>query len=88
MTLPTTLPAILEVLRNASLQRLRPRSRMPPSNVIRFVIREALMLDKPEKTHELMATLEAALPFEVVLMPDLIAHLARQQETRHCQASP
>jgi hypothetical protein len=27
-----------------------------------------------------MATLEAALPFEVVLMPDLIAHLARQRK--------
>jgi hypothetical protein len=44
------------------------------------VIREALMLDKPEKTRELMATLEAALPFEVALMPDLIEYLARQQK--------
>jgi len=50
------------------------------------VIREALMLDKPEKTRELVATLEAALPFEVALMPDLIEHLAGR-ETRHCQAS-
>jgi hypothetical protein len=36
------------------------------------------MLDKPEKTLELMAALEAALPFEVALMPDLIEYLARQ----------
>jgi hypothetical protein len=38
------------------------------------------MLDKPEKTRELMAILEAAAPFEVALMPDLIDHLARQQK--------
>ncbi len=38
------------------------------------------MLDKPEKTRELIATLEAALPFEVTLMPDLIEYLARQQK--------
>jgi hypothetical protein len=38
------------------------------------------MLDKPEKTRELMATLEAALPFEVSLMPNLIEHLAREQK--------
>jgi hypothetical protein len=44
------------------------------------VIREALMLDKPEKTRELLATLEAALPFEVALMPDLIELLAQQQK--------
>jgi hypothetical protein len=37
------------------------------------------MLDKLEKTRELMATLDAAVPFEVALMPDLINHLARQQ---------
>ena len=37
------------------------------------------MLDKPEKTHELMEILDAAVPFEVGLMPDLIDHLARQQ---------
>jgi hypothetical protein len=37
------------------------------------------MLDKPEKTRELMAILEAAAPFEVALMPDLIENLARQQ---------
>jgi hypothetical protein len=49
-----------------------------------IVIREAPMLDKPEKTRELMATLEAALPFEVALMPDLIEHLARQQKA-HCR---
>ena len=38
------------------------------------------MLDRPEKTRELMAALEAAVPFEVALMPDLIAYLARQQK--------
>jgi hypothetical protein len=37
------------------------------------------MLDKPEKTRELVAKLKAALPFEAALTPDLIAHLARQQ---------
>lgn len=37
------------------------------------------MLDKPEKTHELMEILDAAVPFEVALIPDLIEHLARQQ---------
>jgi len=37
------------------------------------------MLDKPEKTRELMAILEAAAPFEVALMPDLIENLARQE---------
>ena len=37
------------------------------------------MLDKPEKTWELIATLEAAVPFEVALMPNLIEYLARQQ---------
>jgi hypothetical protein len=44
------------------------------------VIREASMLDRPEKTRQLMATLEAAVPFEVVLMPELIEYLARQQK--------
>ena len=38
------------------------------------------MLDKLAKTRELMATLEAALPFEVALMPDLIEYLSRQQK--------
>jgi len=37
------------------------------------------MLDKPKKTRDLIAILEAAVPFEVALMPDLIEHLARQQ---------
>jgi hypothetical protein len=37
------------------------------------------MLDKPEKTRELIDTLNAAVPFEVAMMPDLIEHLARQQ---------
>jgi chloramphenicol 3-O-phosphotransferase len=35
------------------------------------------MLDKPEKTRDLIAILEAALPFEVALMPALIERLAR-----------
>jgi hypothetical protein len=38
------------------------------------------MLDKPEKTRELVATLKAALPFEVTLMPDVITHLERKQK--------
>ena len=38
------------------------------------------MLDKPEKTRELIAVLKAALPFEVALMPELIADLARQDK--------
>jgi hypothetical protein len=38
------------------------------------------MLDKPAKTYELIDLLEAAVPFEVTLMPDLIEHLARQQK--------
>ena len=38
------------------------------------------MLDKPEKTRELMNILDAAVPFEVALMPDVIEHLARQQK--------
>jgi hypothetical protein len=38
------------------------------------------MLDKPEKTRELLAILEAAAPFDVALMPDLIDHLTRQQK--------
>jgi hypothetical protein len=38
------------------------------------------MLDKPEKTRELIATLEAAVPFEVALLPDLVEYLARQQK--------
>ena len=37
------------------------------------------MLDKPEKTHQLVATLKAALPFDVALTPDLIVLLASQQ---------
>jgi hypothetical protein len=38
------------------------------------------MLDEPEETRELMATLDSAVPFEVALMPDLIEYLARQQK--------
>jgi hypothetical protein len=36
------------------------------------------MLDKPEKTRQLLAALRAALPFEVGLTPALIAHLRVQ----------
>ena len=38
------------------------------------------MLDKPQKTRQLVAKLEAALPFEVALMPELIELLARQRK--------
>lgn len=37
------------------------------------------MLDKPDKTRQLLVMLKAALPFEVILTPELIAALARQQ---------
>ena len=37
------------------------------------------MLDKPDKTRKLMDILDAAVPFEITLMPELIEHLARQQ---------
>jgi hypothetical protein len=37
-----------------------------------------LVLDKPEKTLELIAVLKAAAPFEVELPPSLIAHLRTQ----------
>ena len=38
------------------------------------------MLDKPDKTRQLLVMLKAALPFEVTLTPELIAALARQQK--------
>jgi hypothetical protein len=37
------------------------------------------MLDKPEKAYQLLATLNAAAPFEVELPPSLITHLQAQQ---------
>ena len=37
------------------------------------------MLDKPEKTYQLLAALRAAVPFEVELTPSVIAHLRAQQ---------
>jgi hypothetical protein len=40
------------------------------------------MLDKPEKTSQLVATLKAAAPFEVQLTPEVIAHL-RSKEIAH-----
>ena len=39
----------------------------------------ALMLDRSEKTSNLLDAMMDALPFEVALMPELIANLARQQ---------
>ena len=38
------------------------------------------MLDNPQKTLELMAILEAAVPFDVALIPYIIEHLVRQPE--------
>jgi hypothetical protein len=38
------------------------------------------MLDKLDKTYQLIATLKAAMPFEVALTPELVADLARQQK--------
>jgi len=37
------------------------------------------MLDKPEKTRELIDALRAALPFEVELTPEVIAGLSAQE---------
>jgi hypothetical protein len=37
------------------------------------------VLDKPEKTYQLLAALKAAAPFEVELTPSVIAHLRAQQ---------
>jgi hypothetical protein len=37
------------------------------------------MLDKPEKTYQLIAAMKAATPFEVELTPSVIAHLRAQQ---------
>jgi hypothetical protein len=51
-----------------------------PSRIITLNIKMVTpMLDKPEKTRKLVDILDAAAPFEVDMMPDLIAHLARQQ---------
>ena len=38
------------------------------------------MLDRPEKTDELLNAMLDSLPFEVALMPEVITQLARQQE--------
>ena len=38
------------------------------------------MIDKPERTRKLLATLRAALPFEIGLARDALAVLARQQK--------
>jgi hypoxanthine-guanine phosphoribosyltransferase len=37
------------------------------------------MLDKPEKTYQLLAALKAAVPFEVELTPPLVMYLQAQQ---------
>jgi hypothetical protein len=37
------------------------------------------MLDKPEKTYQLLTALRAAAPFEVELTPSVIVHLWAQQ---------
>jgi hypothetical protein len=37
------------------------------------------MLDKPEKTRQLVTTLKAAAPFEVQLPPDVVAHLRSKE---------
>lgn len=37
------------------------------------------MLDKPEKTAELLVAMRAALPFEVSLTPELVSHLAHHE---------
>ena len=38
------------------------------------------MLDKPERTAELLVAMRAALPFEVSLTPELVTHLARHEK--------
>ena len=40
------------------------------------------MLDKPEKTRQLVTALKAAIPFEVELTLEVVAHL-RSQENAH-----
>jgi hypothetical protein len=37
------------------------------------------MLDRPEKTHQLLAAMKAATPFEVELAPSVIERLRTQQ---------
>jgi hypothetical protein len=48
---------------------------------MRFVIREASMLDNPEKTTRLLTALKAAVPFEVELLPPVIKHLQSENLT-------
>ena len=43
------------------------------------------MLDKPEKTRELVATLKAAAPFEVALTQPVVALLRSQENTQAIQ---
>jgi hypothetical protein len=49
--------------------------------LVRFVIREVLMLDHPEKTERLITDLKAALPFEVELPPSVIKYLQSENVT-------
>ena len=41
------------------------------------------MLDMPEKTNALVVAMKAAIPFKVMLTPEIITHLARQQKPMH-----
>ena len=41
------------------------------------------MLDMPEKADALVVAMKAAVPFEVMLTPEAITHLARQQKPVH-----
>jgi hypothetical protein len=45
------------------------------------------MLDKPEKTAELLVAMRAALPFEVSLTPELVTHLARHEKPASVKAT-
>ena len=41
------------------------------------------MLDISEKTNALVVAMKAAIPFEVMLTPETITHMARQQKPMH-----
>jgi hypothetical protein len=47
----------------------------------RFVIREVLMLDNPEKATRLLTALKAVVPFEVEVLPSVIKHLQYENRT-------
>lgn len=44
------------------------------------------MLDKPEKTHALLSALRSALPFEIELTADVLAHIAPQTDSKDIRA--